>query len=103
MLDVVALGELLIDFAAKGTDAGGYPHAAWQENLSLAAKLQVTLERTYPGICRPMQLRTSRFNQDLSPGALLVEVGAAGNTRQEALLSARILADAIIELAHGCN
>lgn len=28
MLDVVALGELLIDFAAKGTDAGGYPTLA---------------------------------------------------------------------------
>ena len=28
MLDVVALGELLIDFAAKSTDAGGYPTLA---------------------------------------------------------------------------
>ena len=28
MLDVVALGELLIDFAAKGADAGGYPTLA---------------------------------------------------------------------------
>ena len=25
MIDVVALGELLIDFAAKSTDASGYP------------------------------------------------------------------------------
>ena len=28
MLDVVALGELLIAFAAKGTDAAGYPTLA---------------------------------------------------------------------------
>ena len=28
MIDVVALGELLIDFAAKSTDAGGYPTLA---------------------------------------------------------------------------
>ena len=28
MIDVVALGELLIDFAAKGTDASGYPTLA---------------------------------------------------------------------------
>lgn len=28
MLDVVALGELLIDFAAKSTDAAGYPTMA---------------------------------------------------------------------------
>lgn len=28
MIDVVALGELLIDFAAKSTDAAGYPTMA---------------------------------------------------------------------------
>ena len=28
MIDVVALGELLIDFAAKSTDASGYPTMA---------------------------------------------------------------------------
>ena len=25
MIDVVALGEVLIDFASRGTDANGYP------------------------------------------------------------------------------
>lgn len=84
-----------------GTDAGGFTHPNWQENLALAVKLHAGLEKNYSGICRPMQLRTSRFNQDLCPGALLVEVGAAGNTRQEALLAADILAQQIIELAHG--
>ena len=28
MYDVVALGELLIDFASRGTDAAGYPTMA---------------------------------------------------------------------------
>ena len=28
MIDVVALGELLIDFAAKSTDSAGYPTMA---------------------------------------------------------------------------
>lgn len=73
----------------------------WQENFSLAAKLQVQLERQVPGITRPINLRASRFNQDLSPGALLVEVGAAGNTHAEALLAAQELAKAIVALAKG--
>ena len=73
----------------------------WQENLSLALKLHVLLEETHPGIMRPLNLRPQRFNQDLSPGALLVEVGAAGNTRQEALAAARILAEAVVTLARG--
>lgn len=73
----------------------------WEQNLALAVKLQVLLEETYPGIMRPLNLRAQRFNQDLSPGALLVEVGAAGNTRREALRTARILAETIVRLASG--
>lgn len=84
-----------------GTDAGGLKHPDWQENLALAVKLQAQLEKIQAGICRPIHLRTSRFNQDLSPGMLLVEMGAAGNTRQEALVAAEYLAQAVIDLAYG--
>ena len=50
---------------------------------------------------RPLQLRSQRFNQDLSPGALLIEVGAAGNNHKEARLAAEQLAKAIVALAKG--
>lgn len=50
---------------------------------------------------RPLQLRSQRFNQDLCPGALLIEVGAAGNSHGEALTAARQLAKAVIALAKG--
>ncbi len=86
-----------------GTDSGGFVHPDWQENLALAAKLQVLLERQYSGLCRPINLRSQRFNQDMSPGALLIEMGAAGNTRQEALVAAELLAQAILTLSHGCS
>ena len=86
-----------------GTDAGGLDHPNWQENLSLALKLQIQLEKMYPGLCRPLNLCAERFNGDESPGALLIEVGAAGNTRPEALLAADALADGIIALAQGAN
>lgn len=81
----------------------GTNYDTWQENLSLALKLQVLLEREHPGIMRPLNLRGQRFNQDLCPGALLVEVGAAGNTRQEALVAARALAQAIVSLSGGAQ
>ena len=83
-----------------GTDVN-LSHPDWPENMSLAVKLHAQLERDFPGICRPISLRSQRFNQDLSPGALLVEVGAAGNTRQEALLAAELLAQGILALANG--
>lgn len=84
-----------------GTDAGGSPHPNWQENLALALKLTALLEQENPGITRPVSLRSGRYNMDLSPGSLLVEVGAAGNTRQEALIAANALAQAILQLAKG--
>lgn len=84
-----------------GSDASGLQHPDWPENMSLAVKLHAQLERLAPGICRPISFRSQRFNQDLSPGALIVEVGSAGNTRQEALLAADILGAAILELSHG--
>ena len=84
-----------------GTDAGGLKHTKWSGNMSLAVKLQALLNKKCSDICRPISFRTQRFNQDLSTGALLVEMGSAGNTRQEALLAAEYLADAIIDLAKG--
>lgn len=84
-----------------GTDAGGLTHPQWQSNMSLAVKLHAQLEKICTGICRPISFRSQRFNQDLSTGALIVEVGAAGNTQQESLRSVEILADAILALSCG--
>ena len=84
-----------------GTDASGLKHPHWPENMSLAVKLHAQLEKNLPGICRPISFRSQRFNQDLSSGALIVEVGSAGNTRQEALLAAEQLAKAVLELSLG--
>ncbi len=78
-----------------GTDGGGLEHGGWQENLKLAAALQQRLLDRFPSLMRPISVRDSRYNQHVSPGALLVEMGAAGNSLDEALLSARLLGQAI--------
>ena len=57
-------------------------------------QLQAVLERMYPGLCRDLDLRTERFNQHMTAGSLLVEVGTHGNTLQEALNGARLFARA---------
>ena len=77
------------------------PHSGWPRNLSLGLKLQAQLETQTPGIARPLCLRPQRFNQDLSPGSLLIEIGSAGNTHGEAMLAGQQLAEAIIALARG--
>lgn len=79
----------------------GTNYDTYEDNLSLALKLHAQLETQVSGITRPLQLRSQRFNQDLCPGGLLVEVGAAGNTHSEAMLAAEELSKAIVALAKG--
>ena len=86
-----------------GTNRSGLDHPNWEENLALALKLHVQLERTAPGICRYVNLRAQRFNQDLSSGALIVEIGAAGNSHEEALKATEVLAKGILSLAKGTS
>lgn len=81
-----------------GTDAGGLYHPNWQENLSVALKLHTVLEKKNPGICRDLKLATPRYNQHFTSGAMLIEVGSAGNTLDEALTAADALAEGIIAL-----
>ena len=84
-----------------GTNGTGLEHPDWEENLALGLKLHTQCERISPGIMRYVNLRGQRFNQDLSPGALIVEIGAAGNTHAEALTATEVLAQAILALAEG--
>ena len=84
-----------------GTDTQGNYHPNWQKNLSLALKLTAQLERADPGVTRPVTLRGERFNTDLTAGSLLIEVGAAGDTHDQALLAANALARGILALAKG--
>lgn len=84
-----------------GTDGGGLEHPNWQENLKLAAAIQQKLADSYPTLMRPITVRNSRYNQHTTPGSLLVEMGAAGNSLDEALLSARLLGEAIAEVVQG--
>ncbi len=79
-----------------GTDEGGLSHPGWRENLAFALAIQRRADELYPGLMRPVNLRASRFNQHVSPGALIVEVGSSGNTLGEALRGAELFTEALI-------
>lgn len=84
-----------------GTNDGGLNHPGWQDNLNLAAHLQLSMAAVEPTLPRPINLRSQRFNQHLTPCSLLVEVGTSGNTLQEALRGARYFAQAAGEVYQG--
>lgn len=71
------------------------PHTNWKSNLSFAAKLQQSLSERYDRLARPLSLTAARYNQYLTSGSLLVEVGSEGNTLEEAVYSARLLGETL--------
>ncbi len=77
---------------------GELPHPNWEQNLTLAAKWQQALSKAYPGLMRPLYTVASRYNQHLSPGYLLVEVGSEGNTVEEVTYSAQLLGKTLATL-----
>ena len=81
-----------------GSDAGGASHPNWRVNLALALSIQNALTQKWATLARPTVLRNSRFNQHLSTGSILVEVGTHGNTLQEAITAARLYARTVVEL-----
>ena len=76
-----------------GTDAGGADHPRWKDNMAFALKLQRNLVKGYTSLARPTVLRKSRYNQQLCPGSILVEVGGHGNSLSEAIAGGRLWAD----------
>lgn len=75
----------------------------WKQNLGLAEKFSVLFNRTYGNMARSIVIKgnKSTYNQDLAMRSLIVEVGAAGNTHQEALNAMNVLAEAIVALSQG--
>ena len=76
-----------------GSDGSGLEHPDWMENLRLAAAVQQDVLEHYPTLMRPVLLRNSRYNQHATSGSLLLEVGAAGNSPEEAALAGRLFAE----------
>jgi stage II sporulation protein P len=73
-------------------------HSKWRENLRLAMQYHQTIEALYPGLARPLLLRSSKYNQHLTTGSILLEIGTESNTLSEAEYSASLAAEALINL-----
>ena len=76
-----------------GTEEGGGSHPNWRQNLAFAMALERQMNQDKPTLARPITLRKSHYNQQLSVGSLLVEVGTHGNTLEEAVNAARAFAE----------
>lgn len=84
-----------------GTDGAGAYYPDWRDNLTVAVHLQKRLNDAYPAFARPINLRAATFNAQYAPGSLLLEIGAAGNSVEEARSAAfhlgKIMAEMILD------
>lgn len=95
-IDGKSAAQMMIIAGVVSTKA--LPHPKWQENFHFALQLQKSLQSTYPDLMRPLYVVSSRYNQHLSTGYLLVEVGTDVNTVAEAEYSATLLGNTIAKL-----
>ena len=96
--EIEGLGTAAQMSLVLGSDGSGLEHPGWMENLRLAASIQQDILERYPTLMRPVLLRNSRYNQHATAGSLLVEVGAAGNSPEEAVLAGRLFAERMAEV-----
>ena len=73
----------------------------WQENLKFAAAWESAMESAYPGLTRPVLCGYRFYNQDVTTGSLLIEVGGHANTLAEALRGGEYAARALAALFGG--
>ncbi|MBR3796289.1 MAG: stage II sporulation protein P [Clostridia bacterium] len=95
----VAYVMMLVGKGTGATGSGFDERPDWPQNLELAQRITDEMNALLPGVARDVKIKTGRFNQHVSDGALLIEVGNNRNTLDEALAACPVIAQAI-ERAH---
>lgn len=92
-IDGKKVAQVMI-ISTHDNNSGTQPH--YKENFKFASAIQQELEKTHPTITRPILFDDRSYNQNLSTGGLLIEVGGHGNTLSEAQYAMSYFSDALI-------
>lgn len=94
MIDGMKSAQVMI---ICGADVNGnLPN--FRQNLRFASRWQDKMESMFPGLTRPVLFDYRYYNQDLTTGSLLIEVGGHANTLEEAKYAGRMAAQALAAL-----
>lgn len=81
----------------SGCDDGTMNMPNYRENFHLACRLQQTAETMFKGFTRPILFDYRKYNQDLTQGSLLIEIGSQGNTLEEAKYTGELFGQVLCE------
>lgn len=82
---------------------GYYYVPNYLENFHFACLLQQQMETDWQGITRPVLLEYCQYNQHLTTGSLLIEVGSHGNTLEQALYTGELIGESIAKALLGLS
>ena len=84
----------------------GMDHEGHESNLNLATKLNEMIKDKYPGISRGISKKSGSnvngiYNQDLSPNAMLIEIGGVDNEIEQVYNTINAISEVITEYIKG--
>lgn len=82
----------------SGCDDGTLDMPNYMKNFHFACALQKQFESDYAGLTRPILFDYRHYNQDLTTGSLLIEVGSHGNTLEQVQYSGQLIGRSICRL-----
>lgn len=88
--------QVMLVIGSQTGNITGHPN--WRKNLRLALKLQYVFESTYPQFARALSLKSAKYNQHLTTGSILVEMGSDANTLEQALYSGELVGKSLVTL-----
>ena len=74
------------------------PHPNWQSNHAFAKLIDAKMNQRYPSVSRGIRMDDWRYNQQLHPRALLLEVGCQENTKEEAERGIEMFGEIVAEI-----
>lgn len=83
----------------SGCDDGTMGMPNYLKNFRFAALLQQQLESDYKGLTRPILFDYRKYNQDLTTGSILIEVGGHANSIDQAVYSGELIGKSLARLS----
>ncbi len=80
----------------SGCDDGTMGMPNYMKNFRFAAMLQNQLESDWEGLTRPVLFDYRKYNQDLTTGSILIEVGGHANSIEQALYSGELIGKSLV-------
>jgi len=85
----------------SGCDDGTMGMPDYMKNFHFACALQSALESDWQGLTRPVLFDYRHYNQDLTTGSLLIEVGSHGNSITQAQYTGELIGKTLGEMFGG--